>query len=208
MNSVRLKLSNLNLLLFLSLLTLSPDRADKHISFGDLKRVMINHFSRFKQEKMRDALKLEHPRVTSTTSLEDYVQRKWEYLCYVMPALVETQPGYLIRMVIAGIEDPKIRVELGELKSSNFNLLKEHAATYDRRNRIFNPTQLTDKQMADDVKKYIDQLKRARKEAAIETAAEVNQRSSATAGNQRSSVRNLAGNFTNFLNNSFFNNTN
>ena len=62
--------------------------------------------------------------------------------------------------------------------------------------------------MADDVKKYIDQLKRARKEAAIETAAEVNQRSSATAGNQRSSVRNLAGNFTNFLNNSFFNNTN
>ena len=80
---------------------------------------MIDYFSKFKQEKLRDALELKYIS-DSTNSLEQFVQRKYDYLCYTMPALVERQPGYLIRMVIAASEDKTVRDEFAEMHSAHF----------------------------------------------------------------------------------------
>lgn len=158
-----------------------------------MKSILIDFFSKYKQEKLKDAIDLVYSKST-TTSLEDYVQLKFDYLRYTMPDLYEWRPAYLIRLVIAGIQEESTRNELaGGLKSADFKHLKQAAASYDKKNCIFTPPPSTHKAMSYDVQQYLKELSKARNETQFEAQANSNFA-------RRSSIRNLSEGLLNRLN--------
>ena len=164
----------------------------RNVSYLDLKGVLIDYFSKYKLQKVKDALDLSWS-LADNISLEDYVQKKYTALCYAMPDLYQYRPSYLIRMILAAIDDKSVREQLSEVNSGDIAHLKQSAAVYDRKNQVL-PSTPNEKAMSYDVKKYFDELQKSRKEVVFEAAVHSNLAKSS------SSIKTLSSNLIDRLN--------